>query len=273
MDKIIAGDGIDIHCRVDQPDEPGADRPWLVFSNSLMTSLSLWDEQIPVLKHRYRILRYDQRGHGKTTVPRADCDFELLSGDLMTLFEAFGIARAVVVGVSLGAITALRFAGRFPERVTAVVISDATAASVPGAGAAWDERIALAGKHGMTALAGPTVERWFSPASMQAETAAVRRVRDMIAQTPYDGFVRAAAALRSFDFNRDLETLTCPAMLVVGARDGALPGVMRKMADQLPGASFAEIPEAGHLPNIERPDAFNRRLLDFLEQVDSGKID
>ncbi|PTM43441.1 alpha/beta fold hydrolase [Bosea sp. 124] len=264
-DQIVDLNGLSFRCRIDEPANAASSTPWLVFSNSLMTDLTLWDDQVAAFGGRYRILRYDQRGHGQTSVPPASCDFETLADDLAGLFDALGIARAVLVGVSMGGITALSFAARHPSRLSALLACDCTAKGVPGAGNAWDERIALAKAGGMTALAGPTIERWFRPEHV--ESPAGKRVRRMVETTPFDGFVRASDALRDFDVTAGLTGLSCPAALLVGAGDGALPGVMKQMAEQVSGVAFIEIPDAGHLPNVENPDAFNRELAAFLKRV------
>lgn len=269
-EKIVDLNGMVFRCQIDEPANAGMDVPWLALSNSLMTDLSLWDDQVAAFSGRYRILRYDQRGHGRTSVPPSDCSFDELADDLAGLFDVIGIARAAVIGVSMGGITALRFAGRHPSRVSALLVSDCTAKSVPGAGAAWDERIALAEAGGMEALAGPTIERWFRPANLEAGVPSVGRVRRMVAETPFHGFVRGAAALRDFDFSADLQGLSCPTVMIAGAGDGGLPMVMKHMAEQAPNAAYVEIPDAGHLPNIENPAVFNRELSAFLERAFIG---
>jgi 3-oxoadipate enol-lactonase len=260
---------ITFRCQIDGLDN--TERPWLVFSNSLMTDLSLWDDQVKAFGGKYRILRYDQRGHGGTTVPAEACNFDDLAADLLQLFDAFRIAKAVVAGVSMGGITALRFAGRYPARVSALVVSDATSAAPAGAQTVWQERIDLARRGGgMQALVGPTLERWFRPDSISAKAKAVERVRTMIAATPQQGFELAAAALMSFDFNADLASLRCPIRMVVGEGDGALPQVMRDMAASNAAADFVAIAHAGHLPNIEQPAAFNDALTSFLAKANAA---
>jgi 3-oxoadipate enol-lactonase len=257
---------ISFRCHIDGAGH--SERPWLVFSNSLMTDLSLWDDQVAAFGGRYRILRYDQRGHGGTGVPVAACNFDHLAADLLGLFDNFGITKAVLTGVSMGGVTALRFAGRYPARVSALVVSDATSAAVAGAQAVWQERIDLARRGGgMQALVKPTIERWFRPDSILAKSKAVDRVSSMIAATPQDGFERAAAALMSFDFNADLAGLRCPVRMVAGEGDGALPQVMRDMAARNAAADFVAIANAGHLPNIEQPAAFNDMLAGLLAKV------
>jgi 3-oxoadipate enol-lactonase len=262
-DSFVAIGDLTVRCRIDGPDAA----PWLVFSNSLMTDLTLWDEQVAAFGDRFRILRYDQRGHGETGVPALPGDFDGLARDLAMLLDAFAIDRAIVIGVSMGAVTALRLASLYPDRMRGLVLSDGNAATAPGGAAAWDERIAIAATGGMAALVEPTVGRWFTPASLAAEGAALNKVRGMIRRTPFDGFVRAAAALQDFDFRADLERIACPSLLIAGAADGALPMTMRKMAEAIPGARFAMIDAAGHLPNIEQPAAFNHALAGFLDDI------
>jgi 3-oxoadipate enol-lactonase len=264
-DHLISANGLVFRCRVDET--AGDNAPWLVFSNSLMTDLTLWDDQAAVLSRRFRILRYDQRGHGDTTVPDADCRFDDLVDDVTALFDAFGIVRTVFVGISLGAVTALRLAARHPERVTRVAICDGNVATPPGGAKVWDERIHIAEAGGMEVLVEPTVNRWFCPASLEAGHPAIVRVSDMIRRTPFEGFVRCARALQSFDFRADLAGLQCPTLMLAGAEDGILPETLRQMADQVSGARFVQIDHAGHLPNIEQPEAFNRALSAFLDQA------
>lgn len=252
----VAVNGIGLRCRLDGP--PGA--PWLVFSNSLMTGLDLWDAQVQHFANRFRILRYDQRGHGSSAVPSGDCSFEALADDLAALLEHFGATAATVVGVSMGGVTALALAARHPARVALIAACDCQPASTQAGAAAWDERIALAQADGMAALVEPTVARWFQPGFVRRDPPALGCVRAGIAATPLQGFVRAARALQRYDLRPALPALRLPAAFIVGEDDGALPGAVRAMADACPGASFTAIPDAGHLPNVEQPAAFNAAL-------------
>ncbi|WP_029003298.1 alpha/beta fold hydrolase [Azorhizobium doebereinerae] len=259
-DHAVTLDGLTFRCRT----EGAEGAPWLVFSNSLMTDLTLWDAQAAAFAPRFRILRYDQRGHGETGVPQADCTMAQLAGDLLALMDHFGIARAHLVGISMGAATCLGAALRNPERVARLVMADGQAATPPGGAQAWDGRIATAREHGMAGLAEPTLARWFTPAALAARGAGVRHVGAMIAATPLPGFLRAVPALQAFDFRAGLAGLACPALMLAGAADGALPATLRALAAEVPDGRFVEIAGAGHLPNIEQPAAFNAALADFL---------
>lgn len=259
-DHIITLDGLAFRCRIEGAD--GA--PWLVFSNSLMTDLTLWDAQVAAFGSHFRILRYDQRGHGATGVPTEDCTMAQLAGDLLGIMTACGIARAHLVGISMGAATCLGAALKSPEKVARLVLADGQAATPPGGAQAWEERIAVAQGQGMADLRAPTLARWFTPATLAANGADVQRVAAMIAATPLSGFLRAVRALQAFDFSGDLDHLPCPALMLAGAEDGVLPRTLRTLAAAVPDGRFIEIAGAGHLPNIEQPAAFNAALADFL---------
>lgn len=255
-------DGLNLRVRVDGT--PG--KPWIVFSNSLMTSLEIWNDQVAELAASFRILRYDQRGHGGSDVPQQPADFDRLADDLLELMDAFGIASATLVGISMGAVTVLAFALRNPGRVDRLVMADGQAATAPGGATAWQERIDLAQGKGMAGLIEPTLQRWFLPASIAGKESGVDLVGEMIASTPLEGFVFGARALQSFNYRPRLATLECPVLLIAGSGDRPLVETMRDMAPQIAGARFVEIPEAGHLPNVEQPSRFNAALVDFINR-------
>ena len=260
--RMVDVGGLDLHCRVDG--KPGAH--WLVFSNSLMTNLYMWDAQVAALEGDYRILRYDQRGHGDSDEPRDPCDFDVLAADLIRLMDDHNIGHATLIGISMGAATVLRAAQTEPGRVRSLVLCDGQAATPAGGAAAWDERIALANSAGMQALVEPTVNRWFLPDFVAKNSLELNHVRGMIQSTPMDGFVSCVRALQNYDFRERLHKMYMPTQLIAGAADGNTPTAMRQIAETMPHAKFTEIAAAGHLPCIEQPDAFNAVLKAFLTE-------
>lgn len=253
--------GLWFRIRLDGPE--GA--PWLVFSNSLLTDLTVWDDQVAAFGNRYRILRYDQRGHGGTEVPAAATHLDELAADAAALMRHVGATQAVFIGVSMGAATAMLLASREPALVSAVVASDGQAGTAPGGAASWQERIDFARANGMEAVAEMTVARWFTARSRQGHPA-LARLRAMIASTPLEGFVACATALQNYGFRDALPGLRQPVLLLAGAEDGAMPTSMRALAEVIPDSRFLEIPQAGHLPGIEAPDAFNAAVGAFLAE-------
>ena len=260
-EHAVEVNGLRFYCRVDGT----AGAPWMVFSNSLLTNVSLWDDQVAAFGDRFRTLRYDQRGHGGTEVPDAPVTMDLLADDADALMAHFGITGATFVGVSMGASTALALAARSPERVTRVVASDGQAATAPGGAAQWQERIDFARAHGMDAVADSTVRRWFRPGHGEAGGQDVDRAREMIRRTKLEGYVACTAALQSYDVRQQMRALRQRTLLLVGGADGALPKTMRAMQQEMADARFTEIAEAGHLPNLEVPAAFNAALRGFLD--------
>jgi len=248
--------GLGFKCRIDGRRQG----PWLVFSNSLATNLSMWDEQVAALGNEFRILRYDQRGHGGTTVPSTPCTFDQLVGDVLAIFDAIGIDRATLLGVSMGAVTALRFAALHPQRLDRVIACDGPWVKPAGAAELWEERIAVVRSQGMQALVQPTVQRWFRAAFVAGNPPVLDKVRRMIADTPAEGFIACARALQQFDFRQSFPQIRVPTLLLCGAADGVMPQVMREMHAAMGGSEFVEIPEAGHLPNLENPEEFRRAL-------------
>jgi 3-oxoadipate enol-lactonase len=259
-DFHVEANGIRFRCRIDGR----KDAPWLVFSNSLATNLSLWDGQIATFENSFRILRYDQRGHGGTEVPGEPCTFEQLVDDVVALFDALAIRRATFVGVSMGAITALRLAARHAGRLDRIVACDGQWVAPAGARELWEERIAVVQNQGMEALVEPTVRRWFRPEFIAGNPPSLEKVRRMIATTPAGGFIACGRALQQYDYRECLPQIGVPTLLLAGAADGTMPEVMREMHRAMPGSNFVEIPNAGHLPNFENPEVFNQTLSKFL---------
>jgi 3-oxoadipate enol-lactonase len=252
--------GITINYQVDGPE--GA--PWIVFSNSLATSTAMWDDQAAALRSSFRVLRYDQRGHGGTEVPAGRYAFDTLLEDALGLLDALGIAKAHFAGLSMGGATALGLAERHPNRLDRVIVCDSPCQSTPQSSQQWEERIAVAQKQGIEALVEPTVGRWFPPDTLAKNPPHLDKVRAMIRATPVNGFIGCAAALAAHDYASAVATVRRPVLFLVGGKDGATPAAMRKLHEKLAGSRFVELPGAGHISNMDRPAEFNRALRDFL---------
>ncbi len=256
----IKANGINVNYQVDGAE--GA--PWLVFSNSLATNVSMWDEQAAELKRSFRVLRYDQRGHGDTDAPAGRYSFDLLIADVVALLDALAVKRAHFAGLSMGGVTALGLAQRHPDRLDRVIVCDSPGMSSSASAQQWEERIAVARKEGMKALVESTIARWFPPETVAANPPHLERLRKMIRTTPVDGFVGCAAALANHDFRSAVRTITRPALFIVGAKDGVTPAAMKQMQAELPGSKFVELPGAGHISNLDQPEKFNRAVREFL---------
>jgi 3-oxoadipate enol-lactonase len=255
----IKANGISINYQVDGPD--GA--PWLVLSNSLATNLAMWDDQARELGRAFRVLRYDQRGHGATEAPAGRYAFELLIADALALMDALAITKAHFAGLSMGGATALGLAQKHPDRLDRVIVCDSPCQSTPTSSQQWEERIVVAQRQGMEALVEPTLARWFPPGAIKVNPLHLDKVRQMIRTTPVNGFIGCAAALADHNYAAAVATVTRPVLFMVGEKDAAA-APMRKLNEALPGSRYVELPGAGHISNLDQPEAFTRAVKDFL---------
>jgi 3-oxoadipate enol-lactonase len=253
--------GISINFEIDGPD----DAPWLVLSNSLLTNLSMWDDQVAALKSSYRILRYDQRGHGGTQATPGPYSFDLLVADVIALLDMLGIKRAHFCGLSMGGMTALFLAQRHADRFDRIIACDCGPASTPASAQQWKERIDIAAKDGIGALVEPTIGRWFPPDFVAAKPPVLDKVRQMIRTTPIAGFSGCAQALSDYDLRPGLAGIDRRTLLIVGTKDATLAGI-RQIKEAVPGAALVELEGAGHISNVEQPAAFTVAIRDFLSR-------
>jgi 3-oxoadipate enol-lactonase len=256
----IKASGITINYQIDGPDNA----PCLVFSNSLATTIAMWDEQVSALKNKFRVLRYDQRGHGATEAPAGRYAFDTLLADALGLLDALSIKTAHFAGLSMGGATALGLAEKHPDRFDRIIVCDSPCQSTPQSSQQWEERIVTAKDKGMEALVEPTIARWFPAETVAKNPPHLDKVRGMIRNTPANGFIGCAAALAAHDYASAVATVKCPVLFMVGEKDGATPAAMRQLNEKLPGSHFVELPGAGHISNMDRPAEFTRAIADFL---------
>ena len=253
--------GITINYTVD-----GTQGEWLVLSNSLATDLSMWDAPAREFSREFRVLRYDQRGHGKTEAPAGRYSFDTLIVDAVALMNALQIERANFCGLSMGGATALGLAQRHPDRVARAIVCDSGCASTPQSAQQWEERIVAAQKGGMEPLVEPTVTRWFPPDIVAKNPAYLDTVRAMVRATPVNGFIGCAAALADHDFRSAVASTKPPVLFIAGEKDagGAVLAAMKSLHQALPGSRYVELAGAGHISNLDDPAGFNRALGAFI---------
>ncbi|MDH5823652.1 3-oxoadipate enol-lactonase [Luteimonas sp. RD2P54] len=256
---FVTGDGVRIAYRLD-----GApDRPVLILANSIGTTLEMWDLQVPALSKHFRVLRYDMRGHGGSGVPPGAYSIDRLGHDVLELMDALAIERAHLLGLSLGGFVGQWLGVHAPERIDRLILSN-TAAYL-GPPRRWDEAIAaLREAPDMAATAESFLANWFPPQMLAENGPRVRQFRGMLLATERQGLAGAWAAVRDADLRRSIALIERPTLVIAGAHDTVtLPEHGEFIAAAVPGATL-EILDAVHLPNIERPDAYLRLVLDFL---------
>jgi len=252
----------DVQLRVEHTPRPGA--PALLLLNSLGTSLEMWDDQFEALSERFELIRFDARGHGKSTIGiQKEATIDLLATDALNVLDACGVARAHLCGLSLGGMIAMHIAAKWPDRVLKAVLCNTTPHMPPRE--TWDTRSQTALTQGLSALVEGTMGRWFTPQFHQAHPEKVDKIRKMFLETSPQGFAACCAAIREMDQRESIKDISAKTLVIGGTKDaGTTPAMAESMANAIPESKLVLL-EAAHLSNIERTDDFNVALIEFLQ--------
>ena len=250
--------GVRIHYTLDGP----GDAPTLVLSNSLGTSLHMWDKVLPALAARYRVLRYDTRGHGQSSVPAPPYSVAQLAGDVLGLRDYLRIDRVHFCGLSLGGLTGIWLAIHAPSRFHRFIFAN-TSARI-GNPSMWDERIAAIRASGMVPLAQATMHRWFTDGFMQRHPEELDLPRAMMEQTSPDGYIGCCLSMRKEDLRGEVARIHAPCLVITGESDIATPPAEGRFLHQnLPQSHYVAL-KAAHLSAWELPREFESAVLNFL---------
>jgi 3-oxoadipate enol-lactonase len=239
--------------------------PVVVLSNSLGASMEMWAPQVPALSVPFRVLRYDQRGHGGSPTPPGPYDIPDLGGDVLDLLDQHGVERAHFCGLSLGGMTGIWLAANAPERIGRLVLLCTSAYfGLPGV---YAERATAVRAEGTESVAEAGVERWFTEGFRAREPGTVERFRAMIAAQDDEGYAECCGALDRLDLRDALPRITAQALVIAGAQDPATPPEphARLLAERIPGARLEVLDPAAHLANVERADAVTALILEHLD--------
>ncbi|PON25179.1 hypothetical protein TGAM01_v205865 [Trichoderma gamsii] len=269
---ITTPDSLTIPYRLEGNPSPTA--PTVAFCNSLLTSLHMWDAFVDILKLNrpdLRILRYDTRGRHAIPQPPTSATLHTLADDLLTILDALRIPKLyALIGVSMGGATSLNFTLKYPSRLGKLIACDFNAASSPANSQAWKDRVAIAEQdsgRGIHQLAERTIARWFHPASME-KPELVKRMTEMVTENNVEGFKHSCTALSDYDMKPDMPSCSVPGLFVVG--DGDANGVLVKAMEGFTGlfgpngTELKIVPNTGHLPMSEDPEAFWEAVKEFL---------
>lgn len=257
MPVVDVGTG-SIAYRCDGP----AGAPVLVLSNSLGTTLSMWEPQAAAFARRFRVVRYDSRGHGGSAVTPGPYTIEQLGRDVVGLLDRLEIKWARLCGLSMGGMVALWLVAHAPERIDRLALCN-TAARI-GPPDQWNARIAAVRRGGMAAVAATVVERWFTPAFVAREPTVADSARQHLLHTAPDGYCACCAAVRDADMRPLLSQVRAPTLVIAGTHDRVTPPADgRLLAAAIPDARYVEL-DAAHLSNIEAAAPFTDAVLHFL---------
>jgi 3-oxoadipate enol-lactonase len=255
MADTIKANGIDINYTLEGPE--GA--PVILFSNSLASNLHMWDGQAAAFSGKYRVLRADTRGHGKTEATPPPYTVQLLLDDAIALLDALGIDKVHFCGLSLGGMIGQRFGAFHGDRLLSLTVCDTT--SQMREPEIWDVRIEAARKNGIPSIVGPTISRWFTEDFIASGDPVIDKIRTMIAGTSMDGFVGCCQAIQRVDHVDLLGEVKTPTLIIVGKQDMSTPvEAARFINDHVAGSKLVILDPSAHLSNVEQQDAFTAAL-------------
>jgi 3-oxoadipate enol-lactonase len=254
-----------LHHEVAGPD--GA--PVVLLGSSLGATLEMWEPQVPALAERFRVVRFDHRGHGRSPVPPAPYEIAGLGGDVLTLLDRLGAERASYAGLSLGGMVGMWLGAHAPERVERLALL-CTAAHLPNP--TWAERAAAVRAAGTTGvIADAVVERWLTPAFARARPEVAARLRATLAAQPPEGYAACCGAIERMDLRPALGAIRAPTLVIAAADDPSTPPEHgRAIAAAVPGARFELVADAAHLASVQRPETVTALLLDHLDSPEGG---
>ena len=262
--KIIKVNGVDVAYRFDGP----KDGTVLLVANSLMANGSMWDDNIPALADRYRVLRYDKRGHGGSGLSTGPYTIAQLADDAIGLLDALGIQKAHFMGLSIGGMIGQQLGARFPDRILSLSLCN-TASEMPPR-SLWEERFEIARSQGIAGLVDGTIKRWFTAPFIERAPQAIEKVRQMILSTNVDGYIGCGSAVRDMAQSTMLLKIKAPTLVLSGRDDPACTvdqgTVLHRLIDR---SKMVILEEAAHLSNIEQPEAFNNTVRQFIDSVDN----
>ncbi len=243
--------------------EGPADAPAVVLSNSLGSTLGMWDRQMAALTPHFRVIRYDLRGHGASPVPPGPYDIADLGADVLALLDGLGVDRAHVGGISIGGQIGMWLAANAPDRVDRLILCCTSPRFEPPE--AWAARAATVRAEGTASIADAVVARWFTPAFAAEFPGLVREMRDMIANTPADGYAACCGVVERTDLRPSLTSIQAPTLVIAGAEDPAAPPEQaERIAGAVPCSRVAVVEHAAHLANVERSREVNALILEHL---------
>ncbi|MCY3980392.1 MAG: alpha/beta fold hydrolase [Alphaproteobacteria bacterium] len=244
------------------------DKPWIVLSNSLGSTHRMWDGQMDLLTCKYRVLRYDHRGHGESAVSEGEVSWSDLIGDVIAIMDDHGIDRADFMGLSMGLMTGLGLGIHHGGRFGKLVLCDGRADAPDLFQKMWDQRISAIEAGGIEAIADGALAIWLSEDWRTANPDRVTELRTMMVTTPAEGYMACCRCLKTLDYLKDCGDIRNDVLCITGGKDmGAPPDVVKGIAAAIPGARFVEIAGSHHLSNIDGEAAFNAAVASFLEIV------
>jgi 3-oxoadipate enol-lactonase len=238
--------------------------PTVVLSNSLGSTISMWDRQVDALARHFTVVRYDLRGHGLSPVVEHTDSIDDLVDDVLGLLDDLGLDRVHFAGLSLGGMTGLRLAATHPDRLDRLVVL-CTSAYLPPA-STWRDRAALVRAEGTAAVAEAAVGRWYTADFHDREPQRIRTAVATVAATPPEGYAGCCEVIATLDLRADLPSISTPTLAIAGADDPATPPAqLQAIAESVKDGRLLVVPRSAHLANDEQPELVSSAIIEHLQ--------
>ena len=248
-------------------------RPVVVLSHALATSMEIWAYQLPLLAHRFRVLLYDLRGHGRSAAPGSSYTLQELASDVAALLDHLQISRVTFVGLSIGGMIGQVFALQYPDKISALVLCSTGSRTEPPAKSTIDDRINRVRADGLKNQVPSTLTRWFSSRFIEQAPATMAWVSDLILATSVDGYVGCASSIQDLDVTDALSAVRVPTLIVPGEHDLGFPEtVSRAIQQKIANSDLVLLKGAAHLGNVEQAHLFNEILVGFLGRIPTSSV-
>ncbi|QWE16982.1 3-oxoadipate enol-lactonase [Polynucleobacter sp. AP-Nino-20-G2] len=263
--QIVKVNGVDIAYRFDGP----KDGHVILIANSLMANGAMWDWNVPAFADRYRVLRYDKRGHGASGTTTGPYSIAQLADDAVGLLDALKIDKVHFIGLSIGGMIGQQLGARYPERIYSLSLCNSASEMPPRS--LWEERFEIARTEGIAGLVEGTIKRWFTAPFIDRAPQDIQKVREMIMGTDVNGYMACGRAVQDMAQSTMLLKIKAPTLVLSGRKDPACTVeqgiVLNRMID---GSKMVILEDAAHLSNIEQPELFNQAVRQFIDSVDDS---
>lgn len=240
--------------------------PAVVLLHSLATHSELWAFQVPAWSAHFRVISVDLPGHGRSAVPAGNVSLAGMAREVVAVLDHLQIARAALVGLSLGGMVAQAVALGHAHRVTAMVIAHAGARTDASVREIWEQRIQQFEAGGLAGLSHPTLERWFPRAFSESSPITMAWMARLIEETDPRGYVGAIRAIQDLDHLDRLPSVAVPTLVIAGEADAAVPSTVASMvAHRIPNARLRLLEGTGHIGNVQQPILFTELVGQFLK--------
>ncbi|MCH9670132.1 MAG: alpha/beta fold hydrolase [Gammaproteobacteria bacterium] len=248
--------------------EGNPDGPVLMMAHAMGTNLHLWDWQMPALCDRYRILRYDWRGHGQTDAPPGAYSLSQFESDAVGLMDALALSKVNWVGISTGGMIGQGLGINYPDRIASLALCNTTSAATTWYRDWVKERQRVVREEGMNAVWEMTKNLWFTDAFVSSENADFCAVRDEFVKTTVTGYIGGTSAVANLAYQPHLHKVSVPTLVIAAGDDPVTPlDHAHAIHDRIDGAELAVLDGQRHFSNVEVPAAFNAALRSFLDRV------